>query len=85
MPFVRVVDRRSDARHKVQLTVSEWPYHYIIGCTCQQEVARMEMGTDLQGVELSDELMRLWRTAEHNPRYSEVALEPSGHSWVWVS
>lgn len=86
MPFVRLVDRRSDARHKVQLTVSEWPYHYLIGCTCSEgPVARLEMSTDLNGVELSDELMRLWRTAAHNARYTPVAPELTGSVWVWVN
>lgn len=93
MPFVRLADRTSSDPHQVELTVSQWPYEFVISCRCmpatsnglgREELGRMPMGV-YEGVEASNEIMRLWRIGKHNPLAPALSLEPPGYRWVWVS
>jgi len=93
VPFVRLVDRNAALPHAVELTISQWPYEFVISCRCmpplangngREELGRMPMG-ELSGVEASNEILRLWRIGKHNPLAPRLSLESPGYRWVWVS
>lgn len=91
MPFVRLVDVKSTDPHRIEIAISQWPYEFLVSCRCmpptsnglgREVLGRMPMG--LEGVEASQELLRLWRIAKHNPRVPALSLEHPGYRWVWV-
>ena len=93
MPFVRIADRNPSLPHAVELTVSQFPYEFIVSCRCmpalaggngREELGRLPMG-QLEGVEASNEIMRLWRVGKHNPLAPVLTPEHPGYVWVWVS
>jgi hypothetical protein len=95
MPFVRVVERNPSLPHQIYLSVSQDQHDYIISCQCmpavgngREEIARVAFKEAQRYRSLSQEILRRWKLAQHNPQapaLDEASIAESlATRWVWV-